>query len=201
MVDFRAIIETLKNIHFYDVILPFILVYAIVFAILEKSGIFAKKDNDGKDLLEGQTKNINSIIAFVFGLFVVASIQTVLFIESFIVNITIFIIFILVVLVLLGFIFGDKYGELLDNKYVKWTVAGVVLLVATAVLITILGVWDWVKDKWDNTSFGGSGTSDTFTTILIILALGFVMYWISGGFAKGNKEPKKKEKKDSESSS
>ena len=36
MVDFGAIIDKLVNIGFYKVVLPFILVYVVIFAILEK---------------------------------------------------------------------------------------------------------------------------------------------------------------------
>ena len=112
--DLRAVIDNLVDIGFYSVILPFLLVYVIIFAILEKSKIFKVSDGDNSHV-----KNVNSIIAFVFGIFVVASIQTVMYIESLIVNIVVFIIFILLLLIILGLIFGDDWNKLLRDKYLN----------------------------------------------------------------------------------
>lgn len=176
MVDFSAVIENLKNIGFYDVFLPFILVYVVVLGVLEKSEIFSKGGNDK------QSRSINMVIAFVFGLFVVASIQTVKYIQSLITNIVIFIIFILVVLILMGFIFGKDYFEHLfkdgDGKVKKgivWTVAGVVLAIAVGVLFMVLGVWDWIGDY-----FNGSMNLD-WTSIIVVIAIIGVLVWVTKG--------------------
>lgn len=176
MVDFGAVIQNLKNIGFYDVFLPFILVYVVVFGVLEKSQIFAKSDNDS------QSRSINMVISFVFGLFVVASIQTVKYIQSLIVNIVLFIVFILTVLILMGFIFGKDYFEHLfkdgDGKVKKgiiWTVAGVVLAVAVGVLFTVLSIWDWLSGF-----FNTVGSFDWVSIIVFIAIIG-VLVWVTKG--------------------
>lgn len=180
MVDFSAIIENLVEIGFYSVILPFILVYAVVFAILEKAGIFNAKPGESNK----QTKNINSVIAFVFGLFAVAATQTVMWMQSFITSMVTFIIFILVVLILLGFILGDGYMKLLhkDNDLSKpfkaglvYTIAAIVILVALIALMLITGTWDWFTN-WLDDNFVDN---DTIITVLILAAIGFVIYWIT----------------------
>ena len=177
MVDFSLIIEKLIDIGFYRVFLPFILVYAVVFAILEKSKIFS-----GGEAERENVRNVNSVIAFVFGLFVVASIQTVTYIQSLITNIVVFIIFILVVLILLAFIFGDEYVQLLQDEHgklkgwVAWTVASIVLIVALSVLFSVLGVWDYVIGLWDEYY-----DSDVVTTGVILLLIGGVIIWITKG--------------------
>lgn len=180
MVDFSLIIEKLIDIGFYRVFLPFILVYAVVFAILEKSKIFSGGDSERE-----QVRNVNSVIAFVFGLFVVASIQTVTYIQSLITNIVIFIIFILVVLILLAFIFGDQYMQLLQDDHgklkgwVTWTVATIVLVVALAVLFSVLGVWNVVSDLWNEYY-----DSDIVSTFIILVIVGGVIIWITKGDSK-----------------
>ncbi|MBM3199831.1 hypothetical protein FJZ53_02750, partial [Candidatus Woesearchaeota archaeon] len=58
-------IEFLKEFGFFDVVLPFLLVFTIVFAVLEKTKIFG----GGKE----SKKNINAMIAFVFALFFVSA--------------------------------------------------------------------------------------------------------------------------------
>lgn len=183
-VDLRAIIEYLEKIHFYDVFLPFILIYAIVFAVLEKSGIFSAKGAEGS-----QVKNVNSIIAFVFGLFAVASIQTVKYIQSLIVGIVLFLVFILVVLIVLGFIFGEEYLQLFMKKegekwvvesWAKWAIGGVVLIVALIVLINVTGAYDALASWWQSTGIGG----EDIWTVIVIVAIGLVLYFISKGEGK-----------------
>lgn len=177
MVNFSEIISNLEDMGFYDVFLPFILVYVVVFAILEKSGIFAKGDSDK------QSKNVNAVIAFVFGLFFVASIQTVKYIQSLIVNIVLVIIFILVTLILMGFIFGKDYFKHLfhgkDDKVHKvliWVVGGVVFLVALGILFSILGVWDYIWDFIDDVT-----TGNTLSTVLIFALIVGTLVWVTRG--------------------
>ena len=172
MVDFRAVIENLVDIGFYSVILPFLLVYVVVFGILEKSGIFKNGDDN-------QVKNINSIIAFVFALFVVASIQTVKYLQSFITSAIVFIIFILVVLILVGFVFGDKYMQLfMDGDKIKkplaWVIAGVILIVAIVALIVATGVWDTIYDEIDDAVSG-----DGVVTALVVIGIVAVLYFVT----------------------
>lgn len=170
MVDFRAVIQKLIDIGFYEIFLPFLLVYSVVFAILQKSKIFEGGSSD-----QSQAKNVNAIVAFVFGLFVIASIQTVKHIQSLIVNIVLIVMFLLTVLVVLGFLFGEGYKNILDNTYVKWGLSILVFLVALGILLSMLGVWDWIADWWDSLS----GSSDTFSTLFVMVIIGFILYWIT----------------------
>jgi len=62
------------KIGIYDVVLPFILVFAIVYAILEKSRILGMVKQGDK---EYTNKNVNSLVAFVISFFVIASAQLV----------------------------------------------------------------------------------------------------------------------------
>ncbi len=178
MVDFNNVIENLRNIGFYDIFLPFILVYAIVFAILEKSGIFEKEGS------EKNSRTVNAVVAFVFGLFVIASIQSVKYIQSLIVNIVVFLVFILATLIALGFIFGkdffthmfhDKDGK--PNKGIIWTVGGIVVAVAVGILFAVLGVWDWLFESTDKIAI----TGEDIATVLLIIAIIGVLVWISRG--------------------
>ncbi len=61
-------VELLQDFGFFDVILPFLLVFTIVFGILEKTKIFG---TEGEKQLP--KKNINAMVAFVIAFFVLAA--------------------------------------------------------------------------------------------------------------------------------
>jgi len=192
MVDFGAIIDKLVNIGFYKVVLPFILVYVVIFAILEKSKIFSNGSSDAEE--KSLVKNVNAVIAFVFGLFVVASIQTVTYIQSFITSTIIFVFFILVVFILLGFILGEEYKTLFfkkdkDGKFTEYrtglifSVAGIVVLVAVIKLMITFDVWnktvEWFTDLLDF-------NSGDLWSVVAVVGIVVILVWVSGGFNKSN---------------
>ena len=67
---FRGAIVFLEKLGVYDVVLPFLLVFTIIFAILEKTRILGVEKVGGQDLTK---KNLNSIVAFVVAFLVIAS--------------------------------------------------------------------------------------------------------------------------------
>ena len=67
---FREMIGFLDKIGIYDVVLPFILVFTIVFVILEKTRVLGTETIEGKPYTK---KNINAMVAFVIAFFVVGS--------------------------------------------------------------------------------------------------------------------------------
>jgi hypothetical protein len=170
MVDFQSAINTLINIGFYSVFLPFLLIYVVVFAILEKAKLFVGGNSDEK-----QARNIHSIIAFVFGLFLVASIQTVMYIQSLIINAILFIVFFLVIIVVLSLIFGEKYKELFEHKYVKWTLFGLIIIGTLILLLSLFGFWDYVSN------LSSIFDDDTFTSLLVFGLIIGVLVWVTKG--------------------
>jgi len=62
------VIQFFEKIGIYDVVLPFLLTFTIIFAILEKTKVLGTfgKEKDSK-------KNLNAMVAFVMGFLVIAS--------------------------------------------------------------------------------------------------------------------------------
>lgn len=176
MVDFREVIDTLIEVGFYEVFLPFILVYAVVFAILQKSKIFEGGSSDQK-----QAKNINAVVALVFGLFVVTSIQVVQFFQDLIVNISVIIVFILCVLIVLGFIFGDSYQDLFKDNKIRYSLASLIFLISIIILFNVLGWIEIIQNWWDSNS-----GSDWLVGILVIAGIIGVLYVITKGDSEEN---------------
>ncbi len=67
---FESAIEFMQDLGIFRVILPFLLVFTIVFAILEKTRILGVEEIDKKKYTR---KNLNAMVAFVIGFFVIAS--------------------------------------------------------------------------------------------------------------------------------
>jgi hypothetical protein len=65
---FGGVIDFITRLGFYDVLLPFLLTFTIVYAILDKTKVFGV-EKIGEDKVG--KRNLNSIVAFVMGLLVV----------------------------------------------------------------------------------------------------------------------------------
>src|SRR3989338_6710532 len=103
---FRGIISFFGDIGIYDVVLPFLLVFTIVFAILEKTRVL------GVDKVEGDSyhkKNINALVAFVTAFLVIASTRLVALINEAMANIVVLLLLSVGFLLLIGSFY--KEGE------------------------------------------------------------------------------------------
>jgi hypothetical protein len=131
---------------FREFILPFLLIFVIVFAILEKTKIF------GED-----KKQLDAIVAFVIGLIFVGVAYPKDIVNNMILFLTVALVVSFVALLLWGFIMGDDgkmpFG---DNNAVKW---GVWIVIVLTVLIAFLwasgidlAVFDFLfRQSWSNT--------------------------------------------------
>ena len=133
-------------------ILPFLLVFFIIFAILEKTKLFG----EGK-------KQLNALVAFVIGLIFVSVLYPTLVVSNLVLFLTVALVSIFIILLIWGFIFGDiKEGF----KPEKWMKIGLAIIVGIAFIIAL--IWatgfygklgeflfqqSWSKAFWTNLSF------------------------------------------------
>jgi len=132
-------------------ILPFLLVFFIVFAILEKTKLF------GED-----KKQLNALVSFVMGLIFVSVLSPTLIVSNLILFLTVALVSIFVILLLWGFIFGDKEGFKISKwmKVILAVVAGIAFIIAmiwatdfSSKIIEFLFKQSWSKTFWTNFSF------------------------------------------------
>lgn len=97
--DFTSIFTELQGMGVYEYILPFLLFFTIIFAVLEKLKIFG----DDK-------KNIHLMLGFILALLVVAQPGITLVVNSFLPKVSLFILVALMFLVIAG-MFGAKTGN------------------------------------------------------------------------------------------
>jgi hypothetical protein len=169
---FRGVIEFANKLGLYDVVLPFLLVFTVVFAVLEKTKVFGTTKVEDTDVTK---KNLNAIIAFVIAFFVVASAHLVEVITKISSNVVLMILFSMFFLILVGMLATGEKGIELEGG---WKVAFFAISFAALVLIFFgaLGwlpkVWDWIARNWNNEIGAG--------VFLLIIVVGFMALAISG---------------------
>jgi len=107
---FRGIISFLTQIGVYDIILPFLLVFTIVFAILEKTMVLGKETI--KDKGDMPKKNLNAMVAFSTAFLVIASVRLVSIINEVMANVVLLLVLAVCFLMLVGSFHGAQEFKL-----------------------------------------------------------------------------------------
>jgi len=185
---FRAAIEFFDEIGIYDVILPFLLVFTIVFAILEKTKIFGTEDADGKKVTK---KNLNSMAAFVIAFLVIASSKLVETITEVSANVVILLLLSVFFLLLIGSFYKEGEPVFLEGK---WKSVFMIIMFVGIVAIFLHGIKTdsgepWLEWAWDELTNNWTSTSIA-SVILVIVVVAFMFYIV-----KGEESTTKSEKK------
>ena len=101
---FGDVIGFLDRLGVYDIILPFLLVFTIVFAIFEKTKVLGTEEVAGKMYPK---KNLNAMVAFVIAFLVIASARLVAIINESLANIVLLLLVIVMFLLLIGTFYGE----------------------------------------------------------------------------------------------
>lgn len=179
---FRGVIDFLGKLGVYDVILPFLLIFTIVFAILEKTKILGTEKVGDKEITK---KNLNSMVALVVAFLVIASTKLVAVVNEVIANVVLLLILAICFLLLVGVFFGSK--EFTLEKYPGWIKFFMVLMFLGIVLI-FLNALDWLKylltliENWD--------AEWAVTIIFMIIILGFMWYIVKEPGTSSNSKEK-----------
>ncbi len=171
----------LADLGVFDIILPFVLVFALVYAILHKTKILGEK-----------SKNFNMIIALVMGasvvvphvlygtanpsdhLLVTGFIDPVKVINNALPNVSIVLIAVLMVLLIFG-VWGSRI------KLGSNSLSGIIALFAFLAVVFIFGSsagwWEPFRFLyWNNGFLGGP---DTVALIITVLVFAIIIWWIT----------------------
>ena len=168
---FRGMISLLNKLGVYDVILPFLLVFTIIFAILEKTRIFGVEKISGHDMGK---KNINAMVAFVIAFLVIASTKLVGIINEVMANVVLLIILGVCFLLLVGVFFGDK--EFNSMKELPVLTQILIYLMAIGLIVIFLNALGWLQyivDLFENINADWAAS-----LIFIVVIIGFIV-WIT----------------------
>ena len=156
------VIRSWQEIGVYDVILPFLLVFTLAFAILEKSKIF------GSD-----KRNINLIVGLILGLLFLQNNYLVYMVQRFLPNVSMMLIVGLMFLLLFA-IFGGENREWTGGSLTLGfivSIAAIILALSTDLLP--FGEWG-ILDYYNSLDPGTRGF--IWLIILILLVVGFVTH-------------------------
>jgi hypothetical protein len=164
----------LQNPIFSQYLLPFLLVFFIVFAILERTKLFG----EGK-------RQLNALTAFVIGLILVGAIFPTHIIQNMILFLTVAIVLIFVILLIWGFIFGDE-KEFKLHGTLKWILgigAGIAFIIA---VIFATGFNSNISNFFSNSSLNQAILTNGIFIVVIAVALALVLIKPkSGGGSSG----------------
>lgn len=181
--SFREIVTFLTDVGVYDVILPFLLVFTIMFAILEKTKVLGVEKIDNVTYTK---KNINATVSFVVAFLVIASAQLVATINEVMANIVLLILLGVGFLMLVGLFYKDEELDFAD-KHKNWLRYLIVLMFIGLVLI-FLNALGWLDSLIE---LMASSTQALGGIIFFIVILGFILFvTIPGNRGKtGDSEP------------
>lgn len=171
-------IEFMAQLGVYDIILPFLLVFALMFATLEKTKVLGVETivspKTGKEHTYTR-KNLNSIVAFTTAFFVIASAQLVRIISEVIANTMILLVTGLCFMLTVGLSHSGT-GEFSLSKHKGWEI-GFWVVNAVGILLIFLNAIGWL-DKIYQFFLRGIRSPQTVTIIMILLFVG-IMWWIT----------------------
>jgi hypothetical protein len=148
---------------FTEGVLPFVLIFVLVFAILQKT----------KLLGEGK-KQIDSLVAMVIGLITVGFTYQTGLIVNFVSWLGIGLAVLLIFFILYGFVAADGKKGLEIENWMKWTFLGLISLFVAGVVLYTTGLWDKVLS-------GLGGNNEWATGIIMIVIIGVVVAVVLSG--------------------
>jgi len=168
MVDIGNMLEILQETGFYDYVLPFLLVFTILFAILEKTKVLGTQDQ------EKPRTNINAVLAFVIALIVIVQTDIVAIMNTYLSKMALFIIIVLIAMLVLGMLGGDF------SKATGVPMFGIIIAIAAVIwaLTPNLGILPY----WMH-------LSDTSIAWLIVLGVFILIIWfVTSGSKKSENQ-------------
>lgn len=168
-------VQFLKDFGFFNVVLPFLLIFAIVFGILEKTKIFGTEKVKNEDI---PRRNLNSIVSFCIAFFVVAASNVVGIIQASIPAVALVLLIVIVFLLLFGSLMST---EKLTHGIGLWGQPhGRILVVAIfiAMIAIFLGAFGALPAlvQYVTTNMSGTVMASIFLLVFVVGAVWFATH-------------------------
>jgi uncharacterized membrane protein YbhN (UPF0104 family) len=189
---FTGAVGFLDKLGVYDVVLPFLLVFTLMYAFLEKTKVFGIEtfyDDQGNKKMTTSRKNLNGMVSFIVAFFVIASSQLVA-----VINQTLSHMVILLVLIFCFLLVAGSFHEQSDKGFFLKSPWNIIFLIITfvAIVFIFLNALGWLDDIWN--FINRTGSSDAVASVVLIGLIVLFMVWITGGMSgSGQKSGEKSE--------
>ena len=150
--------------------LPFLLIFFIVFALLEKTKV-----------LGSDKKQVNALVAFVVGLIFISAVSPKLMVSNLILFLTVAIVVMFIGMLLWGFAIGGEAK--VSDKKIKWAMGIAIVVGVLGAVIWATGFYE-VLDDW----IFGDGLSGDFwinAVFVVVIAIALAVAVASGKSAGG----------------
>ncbi len=166
--SFGRSLEFMAELGIFDVVLPFLLVFTMIFAFLEKTKIYGtdKFKTEGGTVVDMPKKNLNAMTAFVIAFFVVASAQLVSMISQVVSQAVLVIVLIFLLLLTLG-----SFHEQTDKPFFikgKWAIF-LQIIVFVSIALIFLNALGWLDLVFG--FLASSLTNEAVASLLLVLVL------------------------------
>src|SRR3989344_5332618 len=171
---FREVLNFLDGVGLFDVVLPFLLVFTIIFAIMEKTRVLGTEEHDGHKYSK---KNLNAMVAFVVAFLVIAAKELVEIINTTVASAVIVLFFSVLFLLLIGAF--QKEGQ--DSVFLEGTWKHIFMIIT---FLAIVGIFlnaikgedgkTWLEKITDFT--GGGGDMLVGSILLFAMMIFFIVY-------------------------
>jgi len=145
-------------------ILPFLLVFFIIFAILDKTKLFG----EGK-------KQLNALVSFIIGLIFVSALYPTEIVSNLMLFLTVALVAVFVILLLWGLIFGDIKEGFKPSKGIKIGLAIVTGIAFFIALIRITGVSERVSDVLFHQAWSNALWTNVAFIVVVAVALALIL--------------------------
>ena len=177
-----------RDFGLFDVVLPFLLVFAIVFALLEKTRILG--EDKIKDNVVIPKRSLNSTVAFVVAMLVVATNKVVTAINIALPNVVLVVVVLVSFLMLVGMFYKEGTFDFAE-QHKTWTMGFMITILVGIILIfadsvSYQGSQSWLGYVWEYVVNNYSGTV-VGSIVMLIIMISAISYSTS---AKGGAQSK-----------
>jgi hypothetical protein len=144
---------------FQDVILPFLLIFVLLYAILEKTRLLGEDKHQ-----------INAITALVIAGILIAFASQITWIKQFMVFLVIALIILFVFMLIYGFAYAGKEGFALSNK-LKITIATLAFIAVVFAGLIITGYWNAAFNFFTGSTLGANIVFGVIIAVVIVAVL------------------------------
>lgn len=173
------VVQFFEQLGVFDVLLPFLLTFSVMFALLERTKVFGTEGNHSR-------KNLNAMVSFVVSFLVVASSKLVEIVTKVSSEIVVLLLIIVFFLMLVGSFFSaDETAKGVFLKEGGWR-TGFMAFVAISLLFIFLDALEtdsgdtWLEVFWDWLS--GFYTDTSVAAIVLIIFVIATVIFVTGSW-------------------